>query len=98
MEFEEIKARIVAKLSEAKGLTGAIKLELTEGGRLFLDATRQPPVLSEDDAQADCTLRLKKETLEKLMARELTPQMAFMTGKLKVDGNLALALNLQKIL
>ncbi|GAB6989969.1 SCP2 sterol-binding domain-containing protein [Paenibacillus pini] len=46
----------------------------------------------------DCTLILNENNLRKLLNDELNATMAFMTGSLKVEGKMGLALKLQEIL
>lgn len=48
--------------------------------------------------EAKCTVTISLENLEKLIEKKLNPQMAFITGKLKVQGNMGLALKLGAIL
>lgn len=46
----------------------------------------------------DCTIAMDGEDFKKLMDGRLNPMMAAMTGKLKIQGNLALAMRLNEIL
>lgn len=48
--------------------------------------------------EAQVTLKTSDSNLIKLLNDELNTTMAFMTGRLKVDGNIGLALKLQEIL
>ena len=48
--------------------------------------------------KADCTLILSAENFKKLLLGKLNGTAAYMTGKLKVKGNLGLALKLQNLL
>ncbi|MGM8216382.1 SCP2 sterol-binding domain-containing protein [Bacillaceae bacterium W0354] len=49
-----------------------------------------------DDAK--CTFKLSEKNFEKLIEGTLNPTTAFMMGKIKVNGDLTLALKLQQIL
>ncbi|MEK4358048.1 SCP2 sterol-binding domain-containing protein [Paenibacillus sp. FSL M7-1455] len=55
-------------------------------------------VLDEATESADCTLTLSEKNFRKLLADDLNATMAFMTGSLKIDGKLGLALKLQEVL
>lgn len=48
--------------------------------------------------KADCTITMKDADLVDLMMGKLQPQSAFMSGKLKLSGNMALAMKLQQIM
>lgn len=66
-----------------------------DGGAIFWDGTEQPPVISNDDASdATTTIKISAANLEKLMAGGLDPTLAYMTGKLKVEGSMGVALKL----
>ena len=44
------------------------------------------------------TMRISAENLEKLIAGTLDPTMAYMTGKLKVEGKMGVALKINSML
>ncbi len=46
----------------------------------------------------DVTLQMTESHLEALIAGKLNPTIAYMTGKLKVKGDIAMALKLQALL
>ncbi|SFA87024.1 MULTISPECIES: SCP2 sterol-binding domain-containing protein [unclassified Bacillus (in: firmicutes)] len=49
-------------------------------------------------AEPNVTLKLTEENFSKLLKGELNTTIAFMTGGLKVEGSMGLALKLQEIL
>ena len=51
-----------------------------------------------EDMEADCTIKISRKNLEKLMKGELNPMTAFLTGKIKVDGDASVAMQLQTLL
>ena len=48
-------------------------------------------------ADADCTISASEQTFERIVAGEQNPTTAYMTGKLKVAGDMGQALKLQKL-
>ena len=50
------------------------------------------------DENADCTIAMKESDFLGIVEGNTNPQMAFMMGKIRVTGNLALSLKLPKIL
>ena len=49
-------------------------------------------------AGANCTIEMKDGDFVDIVTGKLNGQMAFMTGKLKIKGDMGLAMKLQKIL
>ncbi|MCO4769859.1 MAG: SCP2 sterol-binding domain-containing protein [Deltaproteobacteria bacterium] len=50
------------------------------------------------DESAQCVISMKSKDFLGMIDGSLNPQMAFMTGKLRVKGDMGLALKLQSIL
>jgi putative sterol carrier protein len=53
--------------------------------------------VTEGAGEADCTISASEETLVKIANGEANPTTAYMTGKLKVAGDMGAALKLQKL-
>ena len=94
MSLDTIEQEIRSNLMRFAGLGYKVKFAFNDGPALLLDGTVTPPTLSAADGEADCTLRLSAENMEKLMAGTLNPTLAYSIGKLKVDGSLGVALKL----
>ena len=81
-----------AKLSG--GFDGVAKFVIEGEGAIMLDATG---VRAGDDA-ADVTLTAEADVFRAILDGQMNPTMAFMSGKLAVDGNMGLALKLGSVL
>ncbi|TWW72782.1 sterol carrier protein 2 isoform X2 [Takifugu flavidus] len=57
----------------------------------------QGSVTVDPDKKADCTLTLSDADLLALMTGKLNPQTAFFQGKLKISGNMGMAMKLQNL-
>jgi len=94
MNLEDMTTEIRGKAQDMDARDKKIKIDLQGDGTIFIDGTTTPPTISNDDHDADVTLIISEDNFGGLMDGSLNPQMAFMTGKLKIDGDMALALKL----
>lgn len=75
-------------------LKGSAKLVVTDHGSVMLDETGA--MAGNDDA--DVTLHASETVFRNILSGDQNPMMAFMSGKLKVDGNTTRALKVSQIL
>jgi putative sterol carrier protein len=94
-----LKARIDGNPARAKMIGGVFEfvLEGDNGGTWTLDLTK--PVLREGPAEKmNCRIRMAGTDFLGMVNGTLGAMDAFKTGKLKVEGNLAMSLKLQVLL
>jgi putative sterol carrier protein len=73
---------------------GVAKFVLTGHGAFLLDVTGARP----GDTAADITLTAEAEVFRALLEGRLKPMPAYLSGKLQIDGGMALALKLANAL
>jgi putative sterol carrier protein len=98
MTLETVTEQIRAKMAMAPNLNEKVKFDFGDDGVIFVDATQNPPLVSHEDKDSACTLRCSLQTFEGFLNGTQDPTMAFMTGKLKVDGSMGLAMKLNSII
>lgn len=90
-------ADIVAKMNEALANAGSmdksVKFDFGDDGQIHLAGTEA----KESDDDADCTISVSKDDFVALASGDLDPMMAFMSGKLKVAGDMSVAMGLQSL-
>ena len=75
------------------------KLSGPNGGEWYVDLTKPGgEVKAGTNPGAKCTISMTDADFVALVSGKLTSLMAFMTGKLKIQGDMGLALKLQNIL
>ncbi len=91
------KSQMAAKMQQASAwLPGKrIKLDFGAEGVIMLDGVSQH--VTEDEGAADTTIKVGWDDLQKLRAGELDPMTAFMGGRLRIDGDLSNAMQLQAV-
>jgi len=97
MSISDIEAAFAGNLDRFGDLDATVKFDFGDD-RLYVDGTQKPATMSHEDKDADCTLVITPENLMAIQQGKLDPTMAFMTGKLKVKGNTAIAMKLSSIL
>ncbi len=93
MTNEEIIAKMQEAVTNAGGLDKSVKFDFGDDGVVHAAGSE----VSGDDKDADCTISVTKEDFISLAGGNLDPMMAFMSGKLKVAGDMSVAMGLQKL-
>jgi len=86
---EKIRARV-----ESGGFDRSVKFDTGADGVILIDGA----TLSTTDGPADCTIKLSLDDLESLVAGDLNPTMAFMSGKIKIEGDMTIAMALSQLI
>lgn len=71
---------------------------LLDDEAVFIDGTDGSNAVSNEDAEADCVIITSKETFMQLKNGDLNPMMAVMSGKVKIKGDMGLAMKLQSLI
>ena len=98
MSLEAVQSKIKEKIALASTLNAKVKFDFGDDGIVFVDATQNPPEISDDDGDADTTFVCSVDTFKEILEGTQDPNIAFMMGKLKVQGSMGLAMKLNGIL
>ena len=98
MSLETATDQIRAQLPQLAALGYKVKFALDGEGVILVDATQTPATLSNDDGEADCTIRLSEDRLAELIDGRLSPTLAYTLGQIKVEGSLGVAMKLASLL
>ena len=98
MSLEIATDQIRAQLPQLAALGYKVKFALDGEGVILVDATQTPATLSNDDGEADCTIRLSEDRLAQLIDGRLSPTLAYTLGQIKVEGSLGVAMKLASLL
>jgi len=93
MSMDAIAEKMRTKVT-GSGFDRSVKFDCGADGVIVIDGE----TVSTTDAPADCTIALSQDDLENLLAGELSPTAAFMQGKLKVSGDMSIAMALSQVI
>jgi len=98
MTLESSTETIRSNMGEDSGLGASVKFNFGDDGLIFLDGKNVPNSVSNDDTDADCTISMSIDDFENMLAGDLDPTTAFMMGKLKVEGDMSVAMKLSSVM
>ncbi|MPZ29821.1 MAG: sterol-binding protein [Rhodospirillales bacterium] len=97
MTLADLTAKMKEGASKKSAFGNTVKFA-TDQGVVYIDGNQNPPSVTNDDKAADCTLRMDFGDFSDMIAGKLDGMTAFMTGKLKIEGDMGVAMKLQTIL
>jgi putative sterol carrier protein len=98
MDMNAITELLRTRVGESSGLNATLKFDCGEDGVVVIDGKALPNTVDAADRETDCTVFITRENLVAMLNGELDPSTGFMTGKLRVSGDMSVALKLQRVL
>jgi putative sterol carrier protein len=93
--FEGLPARVTPDRIE--GMSNTYVFDIEGAGAWTVAIADGTITVTEGVGEGDCTFSTSEENFEKIVAGEQNPTTAYMTGKLKIKGDMGAAMKLQKI-
>lgn len=98
MNLEELTTKIRDRMGQDSGLDATLKFDLGDDGVLFLDGKSTPNTVSNEDKEAECTVGVALDDLVSMIKGDLDPMAAFSLGKLRIEGDMGVAMKLGGLL
>ncbi len=93
--FESLESRVDE--SKTAGMTATYLFDVEGAGKWTVDVNEGKLNVTEGGNEADTTITVSEDNFEQLISGDLNPTTAYMTGKLKVKGDMSAAMKLQKL-
>ena len=99
MTVKEFFDALPSRVDPAKtaGMNNSYVFDIAEAGAWTVTVADGAVSVEEGEHDADCTISASEETLLKIAKGDANPTTAYMTGKLKIKGDMGAALKLQKL-
>ncbi len=97
MTLEAITEQFTRTAARAPALGKSVKF-VFEQGPVHIDLTNEQAVVTNEDKEANCVITTKIETLDAIRRGEMNAMMAVMSGKVKIRGDMELAMQLPSLI
>jgi len=87
------------KVSEMDAFGSTVRFDFDGDGAILVNGNEGPPKVAVDaDSNADCTITASEDIFREMLEGDLDPTAAFMTGKIKIDGDMSAAMTMARVL
>jgi len=93
--FDTLETRVDP--GKTAGMNNSYLFDIEGAGKWKVDVNDGKVSVTEGGEDADAVISTSQETFEKIASGEQNPTSAYMTGKLKVKGDMGAAMKLQKL-
>ena len=93
MDLDTIAAKLGERMA-GSGFSRTAKVDFKGEGTILIDGES----VSVGDGEADCTVTMSSRVFEDIVSGDTSPTAAFMTGKMKVEGDMGAAMALSQAL
>ena len=93
--FDSLETRSDA--SKTAGMTNSYLFDIEGAGKWTVNVDDGKVSVTEGGEDADAVITTSEATFEKIVSGEQNPTSAYMTGKLKIKGDMGAAMKLQKL-
>lgn len=98
MSLESATQAIRTKVGADSGLAATLKFDMGADGVIVIDGKSTPNTVTNDNTDTDCTVGITMDNLQAMLDGDLDPATGFMAGKLKVTGDMSVAMRLQRVI
>lgn len=99
MSLAEITEAVGKRIVANGAIAGKVVIfDFGEEGLVRIDGQQEPATVSNEDGESDCRVKLSMADFLDIADGTQNPQMAFMMGKLRVEGDMGIAMQLGRLL
>ncbi|HVO15071.1 MAG TPA: SCP2 sterol-binding domain-containing protein [Alphaproteobacteria bacterium] len=97
MNVAQLTERVRSAVGAESGLDATIKFNFGDEGVIYIDGKSTPNAVTNDNRDSQIVISFTPETLTRILDKQLNPKVALMTGKMKLRGDLRIAMRLDKV-
>ncbi len=96
MNLAELTTQLTQMAAKSPNALGGSSLKFSfPEGVVMIDESGK---VSNEDKEADCTISTSLSDLQKIISGDLNPMSAVMFGKIKIKGDMSVAMKLQSLM
>jgi putative sterol carrier protein len=95
--FDDLSRRTADGSARTRGLRATYRFDIEGAGSWRVEVDDGSVSVSESDASADCVIAVPEDLFLRIVSGRQSPMGAFLMGKIRVEGDTALAMRLKDL-
>ena len=95
--LEELTKKIQVAVSKKAAFGFNVRFDLDEGDSIYVLAQSEPVQVSSAKDPADTVFKVSNANLDAMLDGKLSPMSAYITGKMKIEGDMGKAMQLSSM-
>lgn len=95
--LEELTQKVIENVQKHEPFGFNVRFDLTEGASIYVSGGSSPISVSNDSNPADTVFIVDSKDLESMLDGNMSPMSAYITGKMKIEGDMGKAMKLSSI-
>ncbi|MEM9058507.1 MAG: SCP2 sterol-binding domain-containing protein [Pseudomonadota bacterium] len=95
--LDQLTARVREKFNATDALTSSVRFAVDEGS-IVIEPDKGDAAVHNEEVDTKCTIQLSSDDLSQMLDGELDAASAFMMGRLKVTGDMSVAITLSQVM
>jgi putative sterol carrier protein len=95
--FDDLAVRTADGAERTRGLRATYRFDVAGAGSWRVAVDDGAVAVSESDAAADCVIAVPEDLFLRIVSGQQSPMGAFLMGKIRVEGDAALAMRLKDL-
>ena len=95
--IEELTQKVIENVQKHEPFGFNVRFDLTEGASIYVNGDSSPISVSNDSDPADTVFIVDSKDLESMLDGNMSPMSAYITGKMKIEGDMGKAMKLSSI-
>jgi putative sterol carrier protein len=96
--FDDLAARTAGGSERTRGLTASYRFDVDGAGSWRVQVDDGAVAVSESDGAVDCVIAVPEDLFLRIVRGEQSPMGAFLMGKIRIEGDVGLAMRLKDLL
>jgi len=96
--LDEVINALKQRAAGKSAIGAKVKVDLGSDGQIMLDGTAGENVISTGDGDADCTVTLSLANFAALLEGGLAPELAYLTGRMKISGDMGVVMRMAELM